>query len=44
MMNPFAEFEYILISQSQVIQLSVMAKLQHVHSSGVSGNTANTSK
>ena len=44
MMNPCAEFEYILISQSQVIQLNVMAKLQKFHSSGVSGNTANTSK
>ena len=44
MMNPCAEFEYILISQSQVIQLNVMVKLQKFHSSGVLGNTANTSK
>ena len=44
MMNLCAEFEYILISESQVIQLNVMAKLQNFHSLGVSGNTANTSK
>ena len=40
MMNPCAEFEYILISQSQVIQLNVMAKLQNFRL----GNTVNTSK
>ena len=43
MMNPCTEFEYILIGQSQVIQLNVMAKLQKFHSLGVSDNTANTS-
>ena len=32
MMNLRAEFEYILISESQVIQLNVMAKLQNFHS------------
>ena len=37
MINPCAEFEYILISQSQVIQLNAMAKLQKFYSSGVSG-------
>ena len=41
MMNPWAEFEYILISQSQFIQLNVMVKLQNFYSSGI---TANTSK
>ena len=44
MVNPCAEFENILISPFQVIQLNGMAKLQNFHSSGVSGNTANTSK
>ena len=44
MMNLCAEFEYILISESQIIQLNVMPKLQNVHSLGISRNTANTSK